>query len=82
MAFDYVTLAANFPAQEPAPLGDSYILFYIIETGEECERELIAETEHLAIVMATDCLMGGEGLISCISLTDSDGEEITFEPFF
>ena len=49
---------------------DLYILTYLFEDGSGVEKSFTAETLEWAIMLATSFVKGGEGLLSCIELSD------------
>jgi hypothetical protein len=49
---------------------DLYILTYLCEDGSESEKSFTAETVEEAKQLALSVVAGGEGLLSCIWLSD------------
>ena len=49
---------------------DLYILTYLCEDGSEAEKSFTAESVKEAQNLACFHIMGGEGLLSCIWLSD------------
>lgn len=49
---------------------DLYILTYLCEDGSEVEKSFTAESVEWAKELAYSSVRGGEGLLSCIELSD------------
>lgn len=58
-----------------------YTLYYVNECGSDCEKEFEALSDYQAIQTATNMCKGNQDLWFFITLTDTMGDELKFDPF-
>jgi len=58
-----------------------YVLTFEDEAGIEREHAFYAFDDDHAKTRASILVTGGEGLITAITLSNQDGDELAFEPF-